>query len=235
MFSIIYSMWNPSTEVINQHLVEYENYSEETRKQFEVIWVDDCSEKPVDIPELSFGLNLTIARITNNIYWNICGAKNLGFYLAEGPWVFGTEQDHMFYSEMDLKRVLKFPKQRDCAYFLTRVLPDGQSRGKNHPNSFIIHKEDFWKLGGYDEDFSGNRGHSDTMIKYQMKRMGYARPTLPMRIKEYKEFTCKDPRNRDFRHNASLTSRKMKEAKKGKYKVGPTLRFNWEITKRIEA
>lgn len=231
--SLVYSIWNPGP-AIDKQLEEYRTYSDELRERFEVIWVDDHSSSALEIGKLDFKLNLKIARITDDIYWNICGAKNLGFKLAKADWVFSTDHDHMFYKEEDLRAALDMNKTRKTAYFLKRLLPDGRDRKKDHPNTFIIHKDDFWDLGGYDEDFSGHRGFSDHMIHQQMKAKGFKRSHLSIRVKEYKEFTCKDPGNRNFAHNSGLVARKMRELTTGKYNQGKAIRFNWEIVRDYE-
>lgn len=231
--SLVYSVWNPRANTIETHLDEWFNYSEETRKSIEIILVDDCSDQPICVNP-NFNINLKVARITDNIYWNICGAKNLGFHLASSPFVFSSDQDHLFYSEKDLIRAMNFPKERYCVYFFKRVLPDGTSRKKDHPNTFMIHKNDFELIGGYDEDFSGHRGFSDHMIHQQFKKFGFKQQTVPIRIKEYKEFTCIDPGNRNFSYNAHLVNKKMNELNKGIYKVDKSVRFNWKIIKELK-
>lgn len=231
MLSLVYSMWNPTPGTMETHLKEWSSYSKMVRRNIEIILVDDCSTPAINInPPVP--LNLTIARITDNIYWNICGAKNLGFHLAKGPWIFSTDQDHLFYREEDLINAINIDKRRKTVYFLTRLKPDGSLRGKNHPNTFIMHKEDFNYLGGYDEDFSGNRGWSDRMLDLQLDALKFERITLPIRIREHKEFTCVDPRNRNYVANTQLVYRKELELRQGIYKNGPLLRFNWEIVKQ---
>lgn len=228
--SIVYSMWNPQPRTIEEHLNTWRSCPEELRKRFEVIYVDDHSTPPVKI-EPDFDMNLTVARIKDDIYWNICGAKNLGCHIANGSWLLTTDQDHLPFDHTDIERAIDVRKHgSNTVYFMDRLRPDGSDRGKVHPNSFIVKKDDFWRLGGYDEDFSGNRGFSDHMIRQQMAINHFVVLAMKsIRLKEYKEFTCKDPRNRNFGYNGTLVNKKMNELRNGTYKNGPILRFDWEI------
>lgn len=231
--SIVYSIWNPMPGTLEEHMNMWRSCPADLRKRFEVIYIDDCSDEPISFKP-DFEMNLTVARITDNIYWNICGAKNLGCHLAKAPWLLTTDQDHLPFDHTDIERAIEIRQHgTNTAYFMKRLRPDGSDRGKDHPNSFIINKEDFWELGGYDEDFSGNRGFSDHMIHQQMRKHSFVIRTMSsIRLKEYPEFTCKDPRNRNFAHNMGLVNKKMTELRNGTYKNGPILRFNWEITQR---
>lgn len=228
--SLVYSLWNPQPGTLEEHLKLWESCPDDLRKRFEVIYVDDHSTPPIEFNP-SFPMNYKLARIKDNIYWNICGAKNLGFHLATHNWVLSTDQDHLPFDYTDIEKAIDVRRHgSNTAYFMNRLKPDGSDRGKVHPNSFIIMKDDFWDLGGYDEDFSGKRGFSDHMIHQLMKKNHMVVLTMmDIRLKEYKEFTCADPRNRNFSHNMGLVHKKMAELRKDTYKNGPVLRFDWEI------
>jgi len=230
MLNMVYPIYNPIPSVMKRHVDTWKSYSDDTRKNMNVVIVDDCSKTPVDV-EIDFPMNLTIARITDDIYWNAPGAKNLGFSLCSG-WVFSSDIDHLFTSEADITTCMNMDKDMGTVYYFNRLKENGTSRGKNHPNTFLVHTDKFREAGGYDEDFSKNRGFSDIIVAIFDR--DYKKITLPVNVTEFKEFTCEDPRGRNFSHNGQLHIRKMGEIAKRTYKNGPTIRFKWQITREYK-
>lgn len=240
MLSLIYSVFNLSDEDIAVHLDQWRSYSDETRKQIEIVLVDDCSKEKFE-PMIDFPLNYVIARVTTDIYWNLGGARNLGFHIATGEYAFTGDHDHLFDSEEELKKVLAWPKKQKTMYFLNRERPQYTGHPllehKPHPNSFVAHREDFISAGGYDEDLSGHRGHTDHMTWLAMQYAGWCRDTIPALLLERSELTVDDPDH--FKNiqasrarNRSVMERKQAEMRRGTYQNFPNLRFEWEIVKR---
>ena len=50
----------------------------------------------------------------------------------------------------------KFDKEK--FYLFSRVDAPNLTPYKRHPNSYFMHRDLYWKIGGYDEEFSGNYG-----------------------------------------------------------------------------
>ena len=58
------------------------------------------------------------------------------------------------------------------AFKFNRTVPDDDNHIKNnklHPAVCLIRKEDYWKIGGCDEDFVGNYGQTDPHFWYRAK------------------------------------------------------------------
>ena len=92
-------------------------------------------------------------RVLDDIAWNAGGAVNLGFQEAEG-WVIYADIDHLITKEM-IDEIGKWDLQKGTMYLF------GRKWIRNSDACYMIHKDDFEKIGGYDEDFSGHYGYVD--------------------------------------------------------------------------
>lgn len=140
------------------------------RTRLKVIIVDDGSPnspaanvpRPYGLPELE------IYRVLEDRPWHQHAARNLGAHMAPEGWLLLTDMDHVLQPDaaaMLFKALDKGRLDPGTVYMLDRVeadtgLPtlgkDGQP--KPHPNSFVMTREMFWKIGGYDERATGIYG-----------------------------------------------------------------------------
>jgi len=89
----------------------------------------------------------------------------------------------------------------------------------NSHNIYLIHKEDFEIIGGYDEDFSGNYGYDDLHFLKKCDHFLNVVELRHIKVKVYaKESSSKLIRDSDF--NSKLF---------GSKGLNPTkrIRFNW--------
>jgi len=143
-------------------------YPEVVRKQLTVIVVDDCGEPPVSTAAIEwlagFVASAKLFRIEKDIPWNQMGARNLGMQHAEG-WCLMIDPDMVFDSLMMARlqaAAAKLTRGYVAKYGLRHV-----STGKldmSSPNTYLIHRDDFFAVGGYDEDYAGNKGWSDVQL-----------------------------------------------------------------------
>ena len=240
VFNVIYITYNPQKGLIEKHLENWRKIPDEIRSQFRFILVDDCSTVPVD-PVVDFPIRLTIARVDDDIYWNPPGAKNVGFTLADTDWIFSSDIDH-FVPANHYERILNLPTGKKNMYFFERFKPDGSSRNKNSTNLFVIHYEDFWNTGGYDEDFCGAHGYDDHLIignvRYPqqisiMKQQGMNFVQTKIPIVEHSEYATGDAGKKAATNSINLPklNEKLQQLKAGVYEHGPILRFKYHIAK----
>lgn len=98
-----------------------------------------------------------VFRITVDIRWNWIAARNLAVLKAKTEWVLMTDIDHLV-PEATMRRIQeKKLADRDVYRFERVDLPD-LTPYKPHPNSWLLTKAMFDKIGGYDERFSGFYG-----------------------------------------------------------------------------
>jgi len=145
-------------------LAEWLRWSNNAMAAIEIVIVDDGSPEPAIDVMRSEGLpKLRIFRVLEDQPWRQHGARNIGAHVAKGQWLLLTDIDHVLTAaaaDALLKRLGKL--DADTAYFLHRIeadtgLPTLNESGdrKPHPNSFVMTRDMFWRVGGYDEEFEG--------------------------------------------------------------------------------
>ncbi len=187
------------------------------------ILVDDGSPQSLRLPQID--LNLTIARVKEDIPWNQPGARNLGAHIADTDYLFFADIDHEITIDA-LKKAHEKMKDPLTIYRFKRVL-NGQPLYP-HPCSFIISKKAFNLIGGFDEDFSGHRGHDDTMFRLVAERR--LNDDMIDGALILHEMALTRNLNRDHARNKNLLETKKQLLAKGAYTNGKRLRFKWEIT-----
>ncbi|WP_260581188.1 glycosyltransferase family 2 protein [Sphingopyxis sp. PET50] len=163
---------------------EMTRWTKMAKAQIEVIIVDDGSPEPAIDVERPEGLPaLRIYRVLEDRPWFQNGARNIAAHEAKGTWLISTDIDHVLTAENAdalLKRMHRLDPE--TAYMLHRVeadtgLPTLNSNGqrKPHPNSFVMTRDMYWRLGGYDEWFTGIYG-TDSMWRarlYAVAKQGF--------------------------------------------------------------
>lgn len=147
------------------------------RNRLRVVLVDDGSENaPASTVARPSGLPaVEIYRVTENRPWHQHGARNLGAHVAPEGWLLLTDMDHVLSPEsaaMLFKAMDKGRLDPETIYMLDRVEADTglptvhpvSGAPKPHPNSFVVTRETFWRIGGYDERATGFYG-TDSMFR----------------------------------------------------------------------
>lgn len=210
------------------------------KQSLEIIIVDDHSSvgeepnvellKQIDLP-------ITVVKIENDIIWNISGAKNLGASMARYSRLIMADFDFAITPELivELNRV-------DLSDPNLMLFPLGQYNrnqkygpfgkvNRGHCNSFVISKELFNRVGGYDEDFAGAWGSEDSYFlhlcdvngarKVEMTSPGFFFHIRDRSLKDITYYRYNMVRNQD------LFKRKKNKAAIRNY--GPTLRFKHRV------
>lgn len=222
---------------------QYEGWSawpSKLRNRIEIILVDDGSPEPAaDVLRPERLPPLRIYRVTEDRPWHQHAARNLGAHVAGEGWMLLTDMDHVL-SEDAARALLELLGRLDpdAIYMLDRIEADTglptlgrDRRPKPHPNSFVVTRETYWKIGGYDEDLCGLYG-TDSAFRdraFRTARRGH----INIPLTRYW---------RDLVPDASTTTLPRKEgrepgakervlaAKKARGEAGivKVLRFDWE-------
>lgn len=149
-------------EMLRKQVEYWHTYPAWVRESLSIILVDDGSQKypaldvlnEINIPDL---VSFSLYRIKEDIPWNHGGARNLAFTHADSGWCVLTDIDHVLPME-SICSLMTAPLQEYCAYkparFRVKGLLDWDEINR-HGDSFILTREVYWKVGGFDEDFSG--------------------------------------------------------------------------------
>lgn len=161
LISIVINAYNAQA-ALERQLAHWAGFAPEVRARLEVVIVDDGSAQPlfVEPGQLPQGLRFTLARIEEDIAWNMPGARNLGALLARSPFLLMHDIDHFLSGDgvallqshlhqLSAKTLYNFPRELDGE----RINPP--------VNCFLCSRDGFWQVGGYDEDFAGAYGHED--------------------------------------------------------------------------
>ena len=146
-------------------------YSPDMLADMELLIVDDCGSPPATIPDdLVYALPCQIFRVTEDIPWNQPGARNLALDHCRTPLILFVDPDMVFPASMMDKMLdagMALPEGEVIRFMLKHVgsgVLDGSS-----PNTWFLHVKDFLTVGGYDEDYAGNKGWSDVQLLDVMK------------------------------------------------------------------
>lgn len=143
-------------------------YPQHVRERLNVIVVDDCGDPPVALGTIACLdatlKSATLLRITKDIPWNQMGARNLGMHHASGVCLM-IDPD-MVFDEVMMESVIisssKLERGRVIKFGIKPVL--GSKVDMTSPNTWIIHRDDFFSVGGYAEHYAGSKGWSDCTL-----------------------------------------------------------------------
>lgn len=127
----------------------------------EIIVIDDCSPNFPAAPQIQKAppVNFRLYRVLQDVRWNWIACRNIGAHEAFGQWLMMTDMDHVVDGTLLAHLHSLPPTPAEQFYVPSRV--DGPARIPNpkpHPNSYFMSKEFFWRVGGYDENYSGHYG-----------------------------------------------------------------------------
>lgn len=229
-------------KMLQIQLTEWLDYPE----QFRFVIVDDGSPEPAtDVASRDdrLGDRLRIFRIHKDIPWNRGGARNLGVHVAETDWVIHVDIDHLlpsgcarnlFDEEVDYRCWYRFPRFRRGIADETRQkdeIPDDMEFGeiKPHIDSYLMTRKNYWRVGGYDEDYSGCLGGGSPFLKAAELRLRAPRMLSKNTfLCVYTRSACDDASDNTLSRDTSEYSRrrKLKEKTQNTKPKNP-LRFEW--------
>lgn len=212
-------------------------YPEKVSKHIRLVIVDDHGDPPATIPEDVRGIfRGRLYRVDDNIPWNQMGARNLGVQQAETDWVLLLDPDMVVEPEV-ARRLVDLASKLGAGNVVKLMLryTDGVYDATS-PNVYLIHKDDFERAGGYDEDYAGHKGWSDVQFLHTLKglRMRFLKPKR-FWVRYYRRQDIEDATvhtlDRSVKHNRAIHIRKMAIAKRNWAKwvmtKGENIRFKW--------
>lgn len=149
------------------HYETLAHFPDEIKDRIELIIVDDGSPvTPAATVKRPDGLPRTkIFRVAVDMPWHQHAARNIGAHEARHDWLMLTDIDHLLplQSWKDIFAIEPPIAVQDVFTFTRYEADTGKRKIKNgnehpHPNTFLMRKDFFWSVGGYDEDYCGVYG-----------------------------------------------------------------------------
>lgn len=149
-----------NVRMLQQQQAIWAAYPEDIKAHLHVIVVDDCSP-PKHRASAVFAMtgvaSCRLYRIEQKKRWNWLICRNLGVDQADTEWVLLTDMDHVVPAET-WRSVMTQPLDDSLAYRFGRVDAPGITTAKSHPNTWLMTKALYDRVGGYDERLSGFYG-----------------------------------------------------------------------------
>ncbi len=212
------------------------DYPEAVKAQIEIVLVDDGSPVPaIRVPRPDGLPALRIYRVLEDMPWHQHGARNLAAKVAQSPWLFLSDMDHV----LPAKSAARLLSLRDDAVYTFHRLDAPDLRPKlhgrkfhPHPNTYAVTKDRLWALGGYDEDLKGY----GTDWAFRAKLQPFTRHLPDVAVIRYPREVIRDASTqcegdpKAFRDKARKTAecRRIVAEKAAKRQPPKTLDFDWE-------
>jgi hypothetical protein len=155
--TIIYPYYcNP--EFLRQQVARWSTFHPLLRQHLSAIVVDDGSPEPAEdvLRGLDQPFPIRLFRIGVDVRWNWLAARNIGFHHAPEGWCLVTDMDHVI-PETTATSVVYGQHDPGVIYGFSRIESTGEPVAA-HPNSWLLTRQMFWRVGGYDETLSGHYG-----------------------------------------------------------------------------
>lgn len=144
--------------------------------RFEFVIVDDHSHDAIDLDVFDGLTDVRVYRVTEDVRWNMPGARNIGALEARRRCILFLDIDHI----IPLDQVETLLSDAEGLAPGRRLTPirhraSGSRAGeelKPNINCFLINRSDFFLAGGYEEDFAGHYGQEDKYFRYCCRRNG---------------------------------------------------------------
>lgn len=164
MLTIVMAVYG-QPKILAHQLATISRYGDGILDQIKVVIVDDHGDPPATVdPYPRAMIDLKLFRITEDIPWNQMGARNIGMRESEG-WVVFLDPDMVIEPDMISRFIDRANSMVRGTVIKFALRRSGNPLDFTSPNTWLIHKQDFFDCGGYDEDFRGHKGWSDCLLQ----------------------------------------------------------------------
>jgi len=162
-------------QVLRQHVMLWKSWSEDVRNQFAFCIIDDCSK--ISALDILQGIDLndidvSIYRVEEDLVCNIAGVRNLAATVCETEWMVILDMDTMITEQLANSMLQLITQDSGLCFKFNRRVSNNPNHNKNnqmHPAVCLIRKDDYWSVGGCEEDLVGHYGQTDPIFWYRAR------------------------------------------------------------------
>ena len=235
MSATIVMPYYENPKMLRLQLHEWRHYRDDLKQYLKAIIVDDGSPRnpaqPVVEEHGNVGFDIKLFRIVPNIPWNQDGARNLAMKHVDDQWALMTDMDHMLKRDQVSRFLDLVSRAEKGTYYMPQRVDWNGSAMHPHPNSYVFNVQDFWFMGGYDEDFAGCYG-SDGNFRRCMRAGLKERTTNLFDLTRWPDNAISDANTKDWGRKDSPYHRSQfpkveAKCKLPPYKATDHCRFEW--------
>jgi len=165
------SFYNQNKVLVDQ-VESWKSWTKDIRDQFSFCIADDCSKVPamevlenVDMSDI----DLSVYRVNEDLYCNIAGVRNLSAQECKTEWMVILDMDTFVSEELATSMLNLASRRTGEAYKFNRRVADPKhpKNGQPHPAVCLLRVEDYWNVGGCEEDLVGHYGWTDPSFWYR--------------------------------------------------------------------
>lgn len=213
-------------KVLVDHINLWKSYSDQLKEQFSFCVVDDHSKTPAD--EVLSAIDLTdldihIYRVTEDLYCNIAGVRNLAATVCQTDWMVILDMDTMISEELAIQMLDLTDAQSGNCFKFNRRADNHIKNNQTHPAVCLLRKDDYWSVGGCEEDLVGHYGFTDPSF--------WHRASGKLKINERRDLYLDyiPDGEADIQRDTSHNSRLFEHKKKTNTWSTNFIRFNWNM------
>ncbi|KAJ1449527.1 hypothetical protein M885DRAFT_449057, partial [Pelagophyceae sp. CCMP2097] len=228
--------------LMKKHIASWQAFPAPLLRRLNFLIIDDGSppgERAAEIVGGALcGARVLVVEVLQDVAWNIGGARNLIFTVAPTEVILMVDADQMLpvdLVEWALRRAPTTKGKCEIVRGFPRKLLSGRPF-RVHPGVMLASRDSYWRVGGCDEDFVGQYGHTDVHFNQRVEQTAgcgiLQAADLPIRGRPPSLIYLEDPRtktkfySRDNSRNKALFEAKMAGQKPWSR---DTLRFNWTL------
>ena len=228
LITIILSYYNQPRKMLEKHLTLWKYFPPYIQKYFTFLIIDDASRESIQefLSQKEYQkLDLHLFQVQEDLYCNIAGVRNLGAVKTQTPFLLMLDMDTLVNKTMaeQLVKLAQNNINNQLVFKFLRRTADPQHPKNNtfHPAVCLIRKEDYWRIGGCEEDLVGHYGYTDPC--FWLRAQGKVRIIFLRDIILLYDEEGEADINRDTTHNQKIYEDRMKNNNwSDKY-----LRFKW--------
>ena len=213
-------------KMLRKQIDNWNSYSKDLRDKVNFILVDDCSMKnsteDFDFSSCEFDLN--VYRVTDDVYFNVPGAVNLGADKTQTEWFIKQDMDTIIPEETmsKLLELIESAPDKSIYKFYRTNGTSISNANKITPGQFMIRKDDFWSIGAWDEDFCEDYGMNDPAFFWRASQDNYV-------VHEGYDLHVDSDGESDIERDCFVNSELLEQKKSGKVDWSDDyIRFNWK-------